>query len=218
MGNDMLSLPQYDIAVICYQEGTVKSLSELYPNWFYITEPCSLPELEGTALATKCIAVVGEDAIRDFPYKADARFPCGTPFVLIKETGTYTVLKQICEICESSSTDYSERPLKQLPEVGVLAVGGSKTKVNLLKSVFPAWKFVKNFNPSVLNEDWRMDSKLVVLLDDYSNSLFKNYCSSYFGVQGVPVIAYMEGTYVWIKRMVERCDNEVVDLLTGKLT
>ena len=217
MNNDMLSLPQYDIAVICYQGSTVKSLSELYPNWLYIDELCSLSELEGLALDTKCIAVLGEDAIRDFPYKADARFPCGTPFALIKETGTYAVLKQICELCERSSMDCSERSLKQLPEVGVLAVGGSKTKVDLLKSVFPAWKFVKNFNPSVLNEDWRMDSKLVVLLDDYSNSLFQEYCASYFGVQGVPVIAYMEGTYVWIKRRVERCDNEVVDLLTGKL-
>lgn len=216
MGNDMLSLPQCDIAVICYQEGTIKSLSELYPNWLYITEPSSTSELERLASDTRCIAVLGEDALRDFPYKADARFPCGTPFVLIKETGTYAVLKRICEVCEWSSTDYSERPLKQLPEVGVLAVGGSKTKVNLLKSVFPAWKFVKSFNPSILNEDWCMDSNLVVLLD-YSSSLFKEYCSSYFGVQGVPVIAYMEGTYVWIKRMVERCDNEVVDLLTGKL-
>lgn len=216
MGNDMLSLPQYDIAVICYQEGAIKSLSELYPNWFYITEPSSTSELENLASDTRCIAVLGEDAIRDFPYKADARFPCGTPFVLIKETGTYAVLKRICEVCEWSSTDYSERPLKQLPEVGVLAVGGSKTKVNLLKSVFPAWKFVKNFNPSILNEDWRMDANLVVLLD-YSASLFQEYCSSYFGVQGVPVIAYMEGTYVWIKRRVERCDDEVVDLLTGRL-
>lgn len=218
MGNDMLSLPQYNIAVICYQDSTVKSLSELYPNWFYITEPCSLSELDGLALDTKCIAVLGEDAIRDFPYKADARFPCGTPFVLIKETGTYAVLKQICGVCECSSMDYTERPLKQLPEVGVLAVGGSRARISSLKSVFPAWKFVKNFNPSTLNEDWCMDSKLVVLLDDYSNRLFKDYCSSYFGVQGVPVIAYREGTCVLIKRSAERCDNEVVDLLTGKLT
>lgn len=217
MGNDVLSLPQYDIAVICYQEGTIKSLRELYPNWVYITELCSLFELEGLALRTKCIAVLGEDAIRDFPYKSEDRFQCGTPFVFIKETGTYAVLKQICRVCGCDIRDYDERPFKQLPEVGVLVVGGSKTKVDLLKSVFPAWKFVRSFKSSILNEDWRMDSNLVVLLDDYSNSLFKNYCSSYFGVQGVPVIAYMEGTYVWIKRMVERCDNEVVDLLTGKL-
>lgn len=210
ISRDILSLPKHNIAVVCYEKAVVDALRELYPEWLYITSPVTQDELAAITQGVHLVAAVGRTAVREFPYKTGTVLDYGTPCCAISETGTYSVLKQLCGVYYSKDNLQTQEHLSALPETGVLVVGGTTSKINFLKRHHPNWWYVEDFNTAVLNETQAWGAEMVILLDEH---LLDSYCMTCFGVRGTPVIVKKDGGFVTMKRVFEPCDSSITELL-----
>lgn len=210
MSRDILSLPKRNIAVVCYEKDVVDALREFYPEWLYITSPVTQDVLASIAQGVHLVAAVGRTAVIEFPYKTGTVFDYGTPCCVISETGTYSILKQLCGVyCRKDNLQMQEH-LSTLPATGVLVVGGTTGKIDSLKRSHPNWWYVEDFNTAVLNEIQAWGAEMVILLDEH---LLDSYCMSCFGVRGTPVIVKKDGDFVTMKRVFEPCDSSIAELL-----
>ena len=210
MSRDILSLPKCSIAVVCYEKDVVDALREFYPEWLYITSPVTKNALASIAQGVHLVAAIGRTAVREFPYETGTVLDYGTPCCAISETGTYSVLKQLCGVYYSKDNLQTQEQLSTLPDTGVLVVGGAVSKIKSLKQSHPNWWYVEDFNTAVLNEIQAWGAEMVVLLDEH---ILDSYCMTCFGVRGTPAIVKKDGGFVTMKRVFEKCDSSIAELL-----
>lgn len=210
MKKDILSLPERNIAVVCYEKAVVDALREFYPEWLYITSPVTQDTLDAIAQGVHLIAAVGRTAAREFPYETGTVIDYDTPCFVIRETGTYSILKQLCGSYYSKDNLQTQEYLSTLPDTGVLVVGGDASKIKSLQQHYPNWWYVEDFNTAVLNEIQAWGAETVILFDEH---LLDAYCMTCFGVRGTPVIVKKDGDFVTMKRVFEKCDSSIAELL-----
>lgn len=143
MDKDTRTLPREGVVIICCNDSIIKTFSEFYPDWHYINTIEKSIDLVTLAKDAVLIVIVGEKAVKKFPYRTNILLPWDIPCVVALDTSSYSVLREIREVYYAPRTFIKNNTITLVPDIGILVVGADEKEDTMqrLLTAQPYWTY-----------------------------------------------------------------------------